>query len=77
MSNNLDKGSHMRRYNKTSLFKRTSGILRDNEGTSLVLVSIIAIIIITGVVILHVTTSSLWASADLQKYQDQEFDPHN
>ena len=73
MSNNLDKGSHMRRYNKTSLIKRTSGILRDNEGTSLVLVSIIAIIIITGVVILHVTTSSLWASADLQKYQDQAY----
>lgn len=63
----------MKRLMKTSLFKRTSGILRENEGTSLVLVSIIAIIIITGVVILHVTTSSLWASADLQKYQDQAY----
>ena len=63
----------MRRYSKTSLYKKTSGILQDNEGTSLVLVSIIAIIIITGVVILHVTTSSLWASAELQQYQDQAY----
>ena len=53
--------------------KRTCGILRSNEGTSLVLVSIIAIIIVAGVVILHVTTSSLWASADLQRYQDQAY----
>lgn len=73
MSNNLDKGSVMKRLMKTSLRTRTSGILQSNEGTSLVLVSIIAIIIITGVVILHVTTSSLWASADLQKYQDQAY----
>ena len=63
----------MKRLMKTSLRTRTSGILQSNEGTSLVLVSIIAIIIITGVVILHVTTSSLWASADLQKYQDQAY----
>lgn len=53
--------------------KRTCGILRSNEGTSLVLVSILAIIIVAGVVILHVTTSSLWASADLQRYQDQAY----
>jgi hypothetical protein len=63
----------MKRYDKKSLMKRTCGILRSNEGTSLVLVSIIAIIIVAGVVILHVTTSSLWASADLQRYQDQAY----
>ena len=63
----------MKRFSKTSVIKRTAGILRGNEGTSLILVSIIAILIITCVVILHVTTSSLWASADLQKYQDQAY----
>jgi len=63
----------MKRYNKTSLVRRTSGILRSNEGTSLVLVSIIAIIVIAAVVILHVTTSSLWAAAELQRYQDQAY----
>lgn len=68
-----DKGSYMKRFNKTSVIKRTAGILRGNEGTSLILVSIIAILIIACVVILHVTTSSLWASADLQKYQDQAY----
>ena len=63
----------MKRLGKTSVIKKTSGILRSNEGTSLILVSIIAIIIVAGVVILHVTTSSLWASADLQRYQDQAY----
>ena len=63
----------MKRFSKTSVIRRTAGILRGNEGTSLILVSIIAILIITCVVILHVTTGSLWASADLQKYQDQAY----
>ncbi|MBR5386325.1 MAG: hypothetical protein IK142_01940 [Clostridiales bacterium] len=47
--------------------------MRGNDGASLVLVSIIAIIIITGVVILKMTTNSLWASADKQYYQDQAY----
>ena len=37
------------------------------------LVTIIAIIIITCVIILRVTTSTLWASADRQYYQDQAY----
>ena len=63
----------MKCYNKTSIIKRTKSILRDNEGTSLLLVAVIAILIITGVVILRVTTTSLWASADKQQYQDKAY----
>lgn len=63
----------MKCINKTSCIKRAVGILRDNEGTSLVLVTIIAIIILTGIVILRVATSSLWASADKQLNQDQAY----
>lgn len=63
----------MKKIEKTSLIKRTTGILRSNDGTSLILVAIIAILVISAVVVLHVTTSSLWASADLQKYQDQAY----
>ena len=52
---------------------RISEILRDNEGASLVLVSIISIIIVTSVIILRMTVSSLWASADRQYIQDQVY----
>jgi hypothetical protein len=38
-----------------------------------VFVTIIAIIILTGIVILRITTSSLWASADKQYYQDRAY----
>ena len=61
----------MRKNNKAALGLRTATILRDDAGASLVLVTIIAIIIITGVVILKITTSTLWASADKQYYQDR------
>ncbi|MCR5616598.1 MAG: hypothetical protein K6F45_10595 [Saccharofermentans sp.] len=64
----------MRRVNKTSLSSRTSVLLRGNEGTSLVLVSIIAIIVITAVIVLRISTSALWASADKQVYQDQAYE---
>ena len=63
----------MKRSNKTTYLKRTLSILRNNEGTSLVLVAIIGIIILTGIVILRVATSSLWASADKQLNQDQAY----
>ncbi|MBR1797500.1 MAG: hypothetical protein IJ757_05790 [Clostridiales bacterium] len=63
----------MTRISKTTLTDKTASLLRGNEGTSLVLVSIIAIIIITGVIILRVTTSALWASADKQYNQDQAY----
>lgn len=63
----------MKCRNKTSCVKRAAEILRGNEGASLVLVSIIAIIILTGIVILRIATSSLWASADKQLNQDQAY----
>ena len=63
----------MKRSNKTTYLKRTLSILRDNEGASLVLVAIIGIIIITGMVILRVAVSTLWASADKQLNQDQAY----
>lgn len=63
----------MRRISKTSIKGRALDILRGNEGTSIVLVTIIAIIIITGIVILRITSSNLWASADKQYYQDQAY----
>ena len=63
----------MRRVNETSLGRRTADILRSNDGTSIVLVTIIAIIIIASVIILRITTSALWASADKQYYQDQAY----
>ena len=64
----------MRRKKKTSSVCCATDILRNNEGTSLVLVSIIAIIILTGVVILRMTTNALWASADKQYFQDQAYE---
>ncbi|MBO4637331.1 MAG: hypothetical protein J5685_09325 [Clostridiales bacterium] len=64
----------MKRVNKATLRSRCTSILQSNEGSSLVLVSIIAIIIIASVVILRVTTNSLWASADKQLNQDQAYE---
>ncbi|SCW52525.1 hypothetical protein SAMN02910456_01643 [Ruminococcaceae bacterium YRB3002] len=58
---------------RTSLWKRVISKLRDNDGTSLILVTVIAIIIVTGIIILRVTMSSLWASADKQLSQDQAY----
>lgn len=64
----------MKRVNKKTSVNSVSVILRSNEGTSLVLVSIIAIIIITSVVILRMTVGALWASADKQLNQDQAYE---
>lgn len=63
----------MKNNNKTTIIKRTGDILRSNDGTSIVLVTIIAIIIVACVIILRIATSSLWASADRQYYQDQAY----
>jgi hypothetical protein len=63
----------MKRCNKTTYSKKVLSILRNNEGTSLVLVAIIGIIILTGIVILRVSISALWASADKQLNQDQAY----
>ncbi|MBO6193717.1 MAG: hypothetical protein J6O00_06005 [Clostridiales bacterium] len=59
---------------KTTVSYSISSILRSNEGTSLVFVTIIAIIIITSVVILRMAVGPLWASADKQIYQDQAYE---
>ena len=65
---------NMKCISKTKLGRRASDLIRSNEGTSLVLVTIIAIIIITGVIILRTTTSALWASADKQLNQDRAYE---
>lgn len=49
-------------------------VLRDNEGTSLVLVTIIAIIIVTSVIVLTVNVNTLIASANQQYNQDQAYE---
>ncbi|MBE7072672.1 MAG: hypothetical protein E7383_07990 [Ruminococcaceae bacterium] len=61
----------LRQMGKTN--KKLSYVLRENEGASLVLVSIIAIIIITGIIVLRMTTNTLLASADKQQQQDQAY----
>lgn len=58
---------------KTAFRHRTSGILRDNEGASLVLVTIMSIIIVTSIVILTTNVNTLITSADRQYYQDQAY----
>lgn len=64
----------MTRKHKTQSGNRFTAVLRDNEGASIVLVTIIAILIITAVIILRTTTSALWASADKQLNQDQAYE---
>ena len=64
----------MRRIRRDSLIKRTAGILRDNAGASLLLVSIMAIIVLTAVVILRVSTSTFLASSSRQLNQDQAYE---
>ena len=64
----------MNRWFKTKPDNRFTAILRGNEGASIVLVTIIAILIITGVIILRTTSSALWASADKQLNQDQAYE---
>lgn len=63
----------MRRISKTSAGIRTAHILKSNDGASIVLVSIIAILVITAVVILRMSTSSLMAGSDKQYRQDQAY----
>ena len=63
----------MKRKHKSTLDHRITGILQSENGTSIVFVSIIAIIVITGVVILRVTAGSLWTSADKQYSQDKAY----
>lgn len=63
----------MRKISKTSAGLRAAHILKSNDGASIVLVSIIAILVITAVVILRMSTSSLMAGSDKQYRQDQAY----
>lgn len=64
----------MKKIARDNLIKRTSKILRSNDGASLVLVSILAIIVLTAVVILRVTTNTFMASSNKQLNQDQAYE---
>ena len=64
----------MKRIRRDNLFKRTAAILGNNEGASLVLVAIIAIIVLTSVVALRVATTTFMASANRQYNQDQAYE---
>ncbi len=64
----------MRRIGKSSLINRTTAILSNNEGASIVLVTIIAVIIIAGVIILSINSSTLLAFADKQYSKDQAYE---
>ena len=74
LSGKMRAKADMRCIYKTLLKRRTADILRNNEGASLVLVTIIAIIITTSVVILSVNVNTLITSADRQCYQDQAYE---
>lgn len=64
----------MKRVRRDNLIKRTAQILSNNEGASLVLVSVLAIIVLTAVVILRITTSTFMASSNRQLNQDQAYE---
>lgn len=64
----------MRRIGKSVLMKRTSDILRSNDGASIVMVTIIAVIIVAGVIILSINSSTLLAFADRQYAKDQAYE---
>ena len=64
----------MKKVRNDNLIKRTAHILSNNEGASLVLVSILAIIVLTAVVILRITTSTFMASSNRQLNQDQAYE---
>ena len=64
----------MRRIRGNKLIKRTREVLGSNEGASLVLVCILAIIVLTAVVVLRITTSTFLASSNRQLNQDQAYE---
>ncbi|MCR5329163.1 MAG: hypothetical protein K6E12_09990 [Saccharofermentans sp.] len=64
----------MLRTIKAKTDKRIAAVIRGNEGASIVLVTIISILIITGVVILRTATGALWASANMQLNYDQAYE---
>jgi hypothetical protein len=64
----------MRKIRCDNLIKRTREVLSNNEGASLILVSILAVIVLTAVVVLRVTTSTFMASSNRQLNQDQAYE---
>lgn len=64
----------MKRIRRDSFTKRIAAIMGNNEGASLVLVSIIAIIVLTAVVVLRLASSTFLASANRQLNQDQAYE---
>ena len=64
----------MRRIRGNKLIKRTREVLGRNDGASLVLVCILAIIVLTAVVVLRITTSTFLASSNRQLNQDQAYE---
>ncbi len=64
----------MKQSSKTESRSLFAVFIKDNEGSSIVLVTIIAILVITAVIILRTTTGSLWATADKQLYSDQAYE---
>ena len=64
----------MRRIRRDNLIKRTAGILRNNDGASLLMVSIIAILVLSAVIILRISTTTFMASSTRQLNQDQAYE---
>ena len=64
----------MRKISRNNLIKRITRVLGNNEGASLVLVSVLAIIVLTAVVVLRLTTTTFMASANRQLNQDQAYE---
>ena len=64
----------MKRIGKRVLTKRVSDFLRSNDGASIVLVTIIAVIIVVGVIVLSINSSTLLAFADKQYSKDQAYE---
>ncbi len=64
----------MKRMRRDNLIERTAAILGNNEGASLVLVSILAILVLLSVVILRLATTTFMASSNRQLNQDQAYE---
>ena len=64
----------MKQISKAKQVNRVISIIYGNEGASLVLVSIIAILVVSAILILRTTTNAMWASANKQLSQDQAYE---
>ena len=64
----------MRRIRRDNLIKKTAGILSNNDGASLLMVSIIAILVLSAVIILRISTTTFMASSTRQLNQDQAYE---